>query len=368
MTTRTRNLRICAAAVLGWLTCAAANATVYELGEDTPLVFGEVERITTKWEDTLLDIARRYSLGYEEIVRVNPGVDPWLPGEGTEIVIPGRRILPPGPREGIVINLPEHRLYYFPKPKKGEKPKVYTYPVSIGKMDWRTPIGRTTIVGKQKRPTWFPPESVRKEHAARGEYLPRAVPPGPDNPLGEYAMRLGIPSGAYLIHGTNNPAAVGMAVTHGCIRMYPEDIEELFPLVPVGTKVTILNEPVKIAFVDGELLLEVHPPVDAEGQTIEPDVDQLVKRLDEILGEKPVAIHWEYALETLQAANGIPAVVGIEAIFDDPAEEPDGMSAHGLDGGQAPASASERPIEAPASETVPLAAADAGGGAAVESR
>src|SRR5688572_31611363 len=286
-----------------------ATATQYPLSSADALMFGEVESITAHGEDTLPDLARRYSLGYEEIQKANPGVDLWLPGEGRPILIPNQRLLPQGAREGIVVNLPEHRLYYFPKPKKGETPQVITYPVSIGKMDWSTPLGKTRIVDKRKNPTWTPPESVRKEHAERGDPLPPVVKAGPDNPLGAYAMRLGISPGAYLIHGTNNPLAVGMAVTHGCMRMYPEDIEALFPLVPVGTKVWIVNEPVKVAYVDGELLLEVHPPVDAQGQTLEPNLDHLSQLLDEALSPTTAANHWDYAPETLQAANGLPAVV-----------------------------------------------------------
>jgi L,D-transpeptidase ErfK/SrfK len=313
--------RLSIATALAALTVVPAQATVYELAPDAPAVFGAVEHMTAAFEDSLPDLARRYSLGWEEILRANPGVDPWLPGAGKELTLPGRRILPSSVREGIVINLPEHRLYYFPKPKKGEKPVVITYPVSIGKMDWHTPLGTTRIVDKRKNPTWTPPESVRKEHAERGEPLPKVVRAGPDNPLGAYAMRLGITPGAYLIHGTNNPLAVGMAVTHGCMRMYPEDIEALFPLVPVGTKVTIVNEPVKVAYVDGELLLEVHPPVDAQGQTLEPNLDVLSQRLDQALGPTTAAIHWDYALETLQTANGLPTVVGLEAEIE-PLTEP----------------------------------------------
>jgi L,D-transpeptidase ErfK/SrfK len=309
-----RPLAIVAAALFA----VPAAATTYELGEGQPLVFGTVEHYTATYEDTLTDIARRYSLGYEEIVRANPGVDPWLPGAGKDIVIPGRRILPNVPQEGIVLNLPEHRLYYFPKPKKNQPRIVITYPVSIGKMDWHTPLGETKIVGKQKNPSWHPPESVRKEHAERGEPLPRVVGPGPDNPLGAYAMRLGITTGSYLIHGTNNPLAVGMAVTHGCMRMYPEDVEALFPAVPVGTKVRIINEPVKTAFVDGELLLEAHPPVDKEGQVYEPDLDLFAQLLDRSLGETTAAVHWDFAKETMQVANGLPTVVGLQADLDTP--------------------------------------------------
>jgi L,D-transpeptidase ErfK/SrfK len=291
----------------------AVHATVFEIPDATAQVVGEDLHIKTRYEDTLVDIARRYSLGYEEITRANPGVDPWLPGEGTDIVVPGRRILPAVSHEGIVVNLPEHRLYYFPKPKRGAKPVVVTYPVSIGKMDWKTPLGETHIVSKQVKPSWYPPESVRKEHAERGEPLPAVVRPGPDNPLGEFAMRLDIHPGSYLIHGTNNPLAVGMPVTHGCIRMYPEDIATLFPTVPVGMKVRLINEPVKVAYQDGELWLEVHPPVDEQGQTVEPVLAEFEELLNRELGSAPTAIHWDYALETLQAARGIPVTVGLQA-------------------------------------------------------
>ena len=298
--------------------CGPAAATVYELPENGSAVFGTDERIKATYQDTLLDIARRYSLGYEEIIRANPGVDMWLPGEGTEILLPGRRILPAGPREGVVVNLPEHRLYYFPKTKKGEKPVVITYPVSIGKMDWSTPLGETHVIAKEKHPSWYPPESVRKEHLANGDPLPKVVPAGPDNPLGDFAMRLAVGGGSYMLHGTNNPMAVGMAITHGCIRMYPEDVAALFPLVPVGTKVWLLNEPVKVAYVDGELLLEAHPPVDKEGQTTEPDLELLSQLLDKAVGKDTAAIHWDLARDTLQAANGIPAVVGLQADLEQP--------------------------------------------------
>jgi L,D-transpeptidase ErfK/SrfK len=295
-----------------------ARATVFELPDNGSAVFGTDERIKATYQDTLLDIARRYSLGYEEIIRANPGVDMWLPGQGTDILLPGRRILPPGPREGVVVNLPEHRLYYFPKTKKGEKPVVITYPVSIGKMDWSTPLGETRVIAKQKHPSWYPPESVRKEHLANGDPLPKVVPAGPDNPLGDFAMRLAVGGGSYMLHGTNNPMAVGMAITHGCIRMYPEDVAALFPLVPVGTKVWLLNDPVKVAYVDGELLLEAHPPVDAEGQTTEPNLELLSQLLDKAVGKDTAAIHWDLARDTLQAADGIPAVVGLQADLDQP--------------------------------------------------
>jgi len=229
------------------------------------------------------------------------------------LVVPGRHILPPGPREGIVVNLPEHRLYYYPKPKRDGTRVVITYPVSIGKMDWRTPLGVTHVIQKQKDPVWYPPESVRKEHAAAGDPLPARVPPGPDNPLGNYAMRLAAGNGTYLIHGTNNPIAVGLAVTHGCIRMYPDDVAALFPLISVGTPVRLINEPVKVAWIDGELLLEAHPPVDAEGQSFEPNLEEFSQLLRAKVGDATVAIHWDYAREVLQKANGVIATVGLQA-------------------------------------------------------
>jgi L,D-transpeptidase ErfK/SrfK len=298
---------------------AAASAAQFPLVDTGALMFGDVETITAHGEDTLPDLARRYGLGYEEILRANPGVDTWLPGEGTTVVVPGQRLLPAGPREGIVINLPEHRLYYFLPAKKGEVPQVITFPVSIGKMDWATPLGQTKIVDKRRNPTWTPPESVRKEHAERGDPLPRVVPAGPNNPLGLYAMRLNISPGAYLIHGTNNPIAVGMAVTHGCIRMYPEDIEALFPLVKVGTPVWLINQPVKVARVDGQVWLEVHPPIDAQGQQAEVDLEGFYAMANTALGETPAAIHWDLVLETLKAASGLPQMIGLEM---DPADVP----------------------------------------------
>ena len=276
-------------------------------------VVGEDLHIQTAYQDTLYDLARTYSLGSEELIRVNPKVDPWLPGAGTAILVPGRHILPPGPREGVVVNIAEHRLYYYPKPARHQPQQVITYPVSIGKMDWRTPIGETRVIQKQKDPWWFPTESVRAEHLKDGDPLPARVPPGPQNPLGDRALRLAAGNGTYLIHGTNNPIAVGLAVTHGCIRMYPEDIQALFPGVPVGTKVRIVNEPVKVAWVEGELLLEAHPPVDAQGQSYEPDLPTFESLLQVAVGDATVAINWDWAREVLGSANGVLATVGLAA-------------------------------------------------------
>jgi len=327
------------------LPAVPALATQYELTPGSE-VFGEDLHIKTHYADTLSDIARHYSLGWEELIRANPKVDPWLPGEGTDLVIPGRRILPPGPHEGIVVNLPEHRLYYFPKVKKGQKPYVVTYPVSIGKMDWTTPLGETHVTQKIKDPVWNPPASVRAEHIANGDPLPPGpVKAGPDNPLGLFAMRLAVKPGDYLIHGTNNPLAVGMPITHGCIRMYPEDVAALFPTVPVGTHVYLINAPIKVAFVDGDLLLEAHPPVDKEGQTVEPVLSQFEAKLSQVLGNTTTAINWDIAEAALKTANGIPVLVGLQADVTPQAEPPAEGAAPPAD----PHTAEATPVSAPKS-------------------
>jgi len=276
-------------------------------------VLGEVQYVNAKHEDTFLDIGRAYSVGYEEMVAANPGVDPWLPGAGTRILIPSRYILPDAPREGVVVSLAEHRLYYFPKAKEGEQPVVVTYPISVGKMDWKTPLGLTRIVDKRTRPIWYPPESVRKEHAADGRPLPKAVPPGPDNPLGEYAMRLAIPGGAYLIHGTNRPAGVGMQVTHGCIRMYPEDIEQFFKMVAVNTPVRIIHQPYKMGWRGEQLFMEVHSPLEGQEDRDLYSLTNITRLLVTATQDRQVAIDWAKAEAAFRRPNGIPEPVVLTA-------------------------------------------------------
>ena len=338
-------------AVLSLAAVCSVHAAVYPLTDPNLQVIGEDLHIKTHYSDTLVELARRYGLGYEEMARANPKVDPWLPGEGTDIVIPGRHILPPGPRDGIVVNIPEHRIYYYPKPRRGQTPTVVTYPVSIGKMDWQTPLGLTHVVAKEKNPTWNPPASVRAEHLANNDPLPAGViKAGPNNPLGLFAMRLAIHPGDYLIHGTNNPLAVGMAVTHGCIRMYPEDVAAMFPTVPVGTKVYLINVPLKVAFVDGDLLLESHPPVDAQGQTIEPVLDKFEGLLNQALGNTTAAVNWDIAIAALKKSDGIPVLVGLQADLGpaSPSSAPQAIAA-----GSAPAPGAVPPAAGPAPSAAP---------------
>jgi len=228
----------------------------FDLRSDDDVV-GVLQITRVQGEDTFSDIARRFNVGYEEMVRANPGVDPWVPGVDREIVVPTQFVLPAATREGLVINLAQLRVYYFPPVKDGEPQTVITHPIGIGKVGWSTPEGTTKIIGKTKNPTWFPPASVRKEHREAGDPLPGKVPPGPDNPLGAYMMTLGWPS--YLVHGTNKPYGVGMRSSHGCIRFYPEDIEQLYDNIPVGTKVTVVNQPFVFGWHEGALYVQAFP-------------------------------------------------------------------------------------------------------------
>ncbi|HZD24764.1 MAG TPA: L,D-transpeptidase family protein, partial [Alphaproteobacteria bacterium] len=212
-------------------------------------LIGQVERYICRHEDTLPALAVRFGVGFDELAAANPGVDAWLPGEGTELRLPTMHILPPTSRKGLVINLPEMRVFYYP----ADGGAVESYPIGIGRAGWQTPTGETTIVRKQANPTWYPPDSIRQEKP----FLPAAVGPGPDNPLGRYALYFGWP--AYLMHGTNKPQGVGRRVSHGCIRMYAPHIKRLFTTVPLGTQVAALQEPVKVGWHRQELYMEAHP-------------------------------------------------------------------------------------------------------------
>ena len=237
----------------------------FEFDPDQDNVVGEVRVTIARATDTLPDIARRFNLGYDEIVRANPDVDPWLPGEGTEIVLPSRFVLPDAPRAGIVINLAAMRLYYFlPRESDDARQTVITHPIGIGRIGWSTPEGETRITAKARDPWWFPPASVRREHAEIGDPLPAKVPPGVDNPLGAHVLTLGWPS--YLIHGTNKPYGVGMRVSHGCMRMYPEDIAELFPDLPTGAEVRVVNQPFVYGWQQDALYVQVYPVLEDDGR------------------------------------------------------------------------------------------------------
>jgi L,D-transpeptidase ErfK/SrfK len=248
-------------------------------------VIGQLEFIDAGRDDTLLDIARRYDIGQNEILLANPTIDRWMPKDNSRVIIPSRYVLPTAERSGVVINLPEMRLYYFPKAKPGQQKIMITHPISVGRMDWRSPLGKTSIVSKQTDPSWTPPESIKQEALADGRVLPDVIPGGPDNPLGRFAMRLGKPG--YLIHSTNKPYGVGMRVTHGCIRMYPEDIEGLFADIPVGTQVNLVNQPIKLGWLAGSLFLELHPPLEEDEPLYQDYLQRVLDAVADMLAEQP---------------------------------------------------------------------------------
>ena len=249
------------------------NSFFLESADQT--VVGEPQVVFAREEDTLSGLARTYGLGYDEIMAANPGVDQWLPGEGTPIVLPTQFVLPNVEKRGVVLNIATKRLFYFPSPADGERQQVMTYPIGIGRVGWETPLGETTVVSKAKDPSWWVPASVRREHAEMGDPLPAIVPPGPDNPLGHRVLKLDMPG--YLIHGTNTPYGVGMRVSHGCVRLYPENIEFLYTLVDVGESVSIINEPYQFGHRDGALYFEAHEPLE-DDET--PPEDRLALLLD----------------------------------------------------------------------------------------
>jgi L,D-transpeptidase ErfK/SrfK len=287
----------------------------FELAPGQDIV-GQVQITTATKEDTLTDIARRFNVGYEEIVRANPGVDPWLPGAGRQIVLPTEFILPNAPREGIVINIAAMRLFYFPPHKSGEPQVVITHPIGIGKVGWSTPEGVTKIVRRQKDPTWTVPVSVIKEHRENGEDLDRVIGPGPDNPLGRHAFYLQWPS--YLIHGTNKPAGVGLRSSHGCIRLFPEDIAQLFDMVPIGTQVRVVNQPFEFGWQEDKLYMQ---PLDV----LEDDTRDWKKAPKKLLSkslastlQKQLKAHdeevdWDLVSSLSKSPRGVPVPISTTA-------------------------------------------------------
>ena len=269
-------------------------------------VIGETQVLFTRYENTFTAIAQVYKLGYEEMRRANPGVDHWLPGEGTPVYLPTQKILPDAPREGIVVNVASMRLMYFaPEADDGgaERLAVASHPIGIGREGWSTPVGAATVTGKVENPAWYPPASIRAEHAAAGDPLPSVVPAGPDNPLGPLAMTLSLPS--YLIHGTNKPAGVGMRSSHGCIRMYNEDIEVLFKRTQRGTPVHIVNQPVLAGWRDGVLYLEVNRPLEEDDMDLAAEAERVLAKALEKPGAPAVALDADAIAKIVEERRGI---------------------------------------------------------------
>ncbi|HXW68064.1 MAG TPA: L,D-transpeptidase family protein [Dissulfurispiraceae bacterium] len=230
---------------------AAAIPEKYLYDQDTTVVGTVRTHIIKNRNKSLIELARKFDLGYNEIVEANPGLDPFVPGAGKTVILPLSWIMPDVQvYDGIVINISELRLYYFFT--QGGKRQVITFPIGIGDEGTDTPLGSFRIIEKIVGPAWHVPASIRKEKPE----LPPVVPPGPDNPMGSHAMRLSLPS--ILIHGTNKPWCVGRKASHGCIRLYPEDIPRLFRMVPTDTPVRIVSQPVKIGVKEGKIYIELH--------------------------------------------------------------------------------------------------------------
>lgn len=292
------------------LCCAPpALALRYVLDDSGATLIGEIVTTEAGERDTLLDIARLYGFGYQDLKLVNPELDTWLPGAGQKVILPAQFILPAARQEGIVLNIPEMRLYYYPPPAKGGPREVLTYPLGIGREGWATPYIATRIIEKKVRPSWYPPESIRREHAEAGDPLPKVVRPGPDNPLGEYAMRLGRPE--YLIHGTNKPYGIGMRVSHGCIRLYPEDIEALFAEVTLKTPVNIINQPYKLGVKDEVIYLEAHPFLQEDSEQYQNNLTSVVSLLSNMADGRDYELDWDKAHEAINQPTGLPVAIGM---------------------------------------------------------
>ena len=300
-----RNVLILACAFIISPARAAVSFTLENPGDS---LMGSVDKVHAVYEDTLPDIARANGLGFMEVKLANPGVDTWLPGEGTEIVLPKLFVLPGVPQVGIVLNIPEMRLYYFPPQNADQATEVITHPIGVGRQGWSTPYINTRIIQKKTRPWWYPPESIRKEHAEMGDPLPKRVPPGPKNPLGNYMMRLGMPE--YIIHGTNKPFGIGMRVSHGCIRLYPEDIKSLYQQVTLRTPVRIVNQPYKVGTYNDSIYLEAHPYLEEDAGLFEGNLTSVVEMLIKVTGKGGYQVDWALAKSVIAESNGIPVEIG----------------------------------------------------------
>jgi L,D-transpeptidase ErfK/SrfK len=287
-------------------------ATTYQLpgnpGDTVLEQFPDGDATATVLEDeTLLDMALRYTLGQTEIIKLNPKMDRWLIKKGQVVRLPNRRVLPDTPHNGITLNISEFRMYYYPPDQKGV---VMSFAHGIGRQDWKTPLGKTTVIRKVKDPAWHPPESIRKEHAENGDPLPEVVPPGPHNPLGTRALYLDLP-GEYRIHGTDVDKiyGIGMQITHGCVRMYPEDVESLYDVVPLKTSVYIVKQPIKVGWLDNELYLEAHPDLEGEEMGQEQRYAVALQLIQKATGEEAPEFDQKALNQALKDLDGEPVAI-----------------------------------------------------------
>ncbi|MDP2031507.1 MAG: L,D-transpeptidase family protein [Thiobacillus sp.] len=304
--------------LLALLVCwsVPVRSATFFLPTDGSTIVGQLQVVTVDSRNTLLDIARHFDLGYEDIIAANPGVSIWLPGEGTRIVVPTESILPPRPWKGIVVNIPQRRLFYFPRHKARERATVITYPIGIARPGWPTPLGTTRIIAKFKDPAWIVPKSIQEEQRSLGEAnFPDYFPPGPNNPMGMLALETGF--AGIFIHGTNRPWGVGMPVSHGCIHLYPEHAASFFPEAPVGTPVRFINQPVLVGERDNLHYLSVSEPVDGYSGN-QPgnqpgNQSSLVEQAMDALMLYDAPIDWHRVEQVANARRIIPTPVSVGA-------------------------------------------------------
>jgi L,D-transpeptidase ErfK/SrfK len=275
------------------------NKFLVARGED---VIGRLAIVRLKMGDTLPDIARHFSLGINAISAANPGVDVWVPEAGERVLLPLSIILPDTPRKGIVVNLAAMRLFQYKE--IGTSLSVTTYPIGVGTSERPTPTGTMHVARKAVRPTWHVPASIAEDHRKKGDILPAAVPPGPENPLGEYALYLS--KSGYLIHGTNKPASIGLTATNGCLRLYPENVKILFDDTPVKTPVLIVNQPYLIGQRNGVLYLEAHSPLEGSSAL---ELKKLHAKLRAIEKKAGRGLDWKKVNDVQAAARGVPVPI-----------------------------------------------------------
>lgn len=285
-----------------------AGAAEYPLPPDNSRLIGEnTTYVVPNDGKPLEDVAAKYQIGLIAMLEANPGTDPYLPKAGTVLTIPSQMLLPDTKREGIVVNLAELRLYYYPK---GED-KVIVYPIGIGQLGRNTPEMVTSVSQKIPNPTWTPTANIRKAYLKEGITLPGMVPAGPDNPMGLFAMRLSAGTGQYLIHGTNANFGIGMRVSSGCIRLRPDDIEALFNSVPKGTRVQIVNQPIKFDVEpDGKRYIEVHQPL-SHTEKDDPQTKPILLTAAMKKFIKSDDTNAEIVKEAIRRRSGMPVVVSV---------------------------------------------------------
>ena len=275
-------------------------------------VVGTLQIVKVRKDETLSDIGRRFNVGLGEMTRANPNVDPWIPKPGTRVVVPTQYVLPDAPHRGIVVNVAAMRIFYYPPHKRGKPQIVITHPVGIGRQGWKTPIGVTHVLWHEKNPVWHVPPSIIAEHRQEGDILPKVMGPGPDNPLGDYALHLGW--SGYLIHGTNKPVSVGLRVSHGCVHLFPEDIAQIFKMVPNGTEVRVVNQPYLFGWKDGQLYLQSTGPLEDDKRPWNKQARRLLaatltheQRVD--LKQLHDKIDWDRVVQLVKAPVGVPIPV-----------------------------------------------------------